>query len=164
MTKFSIHNAQDILDRKQSAMVTVSHDTIIKDAILSMVASKVGAILVTKDQEIVGIWTERDLLRNSLTPGFDLNSSRIETFMVSPVIGVPSDTPLLKLEEMFVGLYIRHLLVMKDGMPAGLLSIGDVMRASLLNQDKKIKELNKMVSWEYYENWGWQGKEKKNKK
>ena len=164
MTKFSIHTAQDLLDQKQSAMVTVSHDTIIKDAIQSMVTSKVGAILVTKNQEIVGIWTERDLLRNSLTPDFDLDRSRIESYMVAPVIGVPSDTPLIKLEEMFVGLYIRHILVTKDGKPAGLLSIGDVMRASLLNQDQKIKELNRMVSWEYYENWGWKGNEKKNKK
>lgn len=164
MTEISILSAQNILDQKQSAMVTVSHDTIIKDAILSMVASKVGAILVTKNQEIVGIWTERDLLRDSLTPAFDLNTSRIENHMVSPVIGVSSDTPLIKLEEMFVGLYIRHLLVRKDDRPVGLLSIGDVMRASLLNQDQKIRELNRMVSWEYYENWGWQGKEKKNKK
>jgi CBS domain-containing protein len=84
--------------------------------------------------------------------------------MVSPVISVSSDTPLIKLEEMFVGLYIRHLLIRKDDKPVGLLSIGDVMRASLLNQDQKIKELNRMVSWEYYENWGWKGNEKKNKK
>ncbi len=139
-------------------MVTVPHDTNIIDAVQTMVAKKVGAILITENQEIVGIWTERDLLQNSLVPGFDIRNSRIETFMTSPVISVPFDTPLIKLQEMILGLYIRHILVTKGEKPIGLLSIGDVMRGNLLKQDHEIKELNKIASWEYYENWGWQDK------
>ncbi|MBW2711538.1 MAG: hypothetical protein JRC58_06540 [Deltaproteobacteria bacterium] len=54
-----------------------------------------------------------------------------------------------------MGLFIRHILIEKDGDYIGLLSIGDVLRATLIDQDRQIKELNKIASWEYYENWGW---------
>jgi len=56
------------------------------------------------------------------------------------------------------GLFIRHIIVEKNGRYIGLLSIGDVLRASLMEQDLQIKELNAMASWEYYENWGWDRK------
>jgi hypothetical protein len=52
-------------------------------------------------------------------------------------------------------------MVEKDGRQIGLLSIGDVMRASLLEQDQQIKELNGITDWEYYEDWGWNRKKRK---
>jgi hypothetical protein len=56
---------------------------------------------------------------------------------------------------MFLGLFVRHLLIEKDDAYIGLLSIGDVLRASLLKKDQQFKDLNAFVSWEYYENWKW---------
>jgi len=61
---------------------------------------------------------------------------------------------------MFLGLFIRHILVEKDGDYIGLLSIGDVLRASLVAKDLQIKGLNAIGGWEYYENWGWPRKKK----
>ncbi len=69
-----------------------------------------------------------------------------------------TSTPLVVLEEMFLGLFIRHILVEKDNRYVGLLSIGDVIRASLLEKDGKIKELNSIASWQYYEDWCWKKK------
>ena len=60
---------------------------------------------------------------------------------------------LHKLEEMFLGLFVRHLLVEKDGDYIGLVSIGDVLRANLLEKDRRFKEINDFVSWDFYENW-----------
>jgi hypothetical protein len=54
---------------------------------------------------------------------------------------------------MFLGLFLRHLLIEKDGDYIGMLSIGDVLRAGLLAKDHQFKELNEFVSWDYYENW-----------
>jgi hypothetical protein len=59
------------------------------------------------------------------------------------------------LSDLFLGLYHRHLLIEKDGKYIGLLSSGDVIRAGLLERDRELKKLNKLVSWHYYENWGW---------
>ena len=80
--------------------------------------------------------------------------------MSSPVRSAPHDAAIYKLEEMFLGLFVRHLLVEKEGAYIGLISIGDVTRASLLEREQKFKELNSFVSWEYYENWK-RGRKKK---
>jgi len=61
---------------------------------------------------------------------------------------------------MFLGLFIRHIPVEKDGDDIGLLCIGDVLRAGLFAQDLQIKELNAIGSWEYCENWRWPRKKK----
>ena len=148
-------NAEEMILEKNRAMITIDASDPIKSALSLMVKHKIGAVLVTEDNNIVGIWTERDLLNNILNPQFDPQLSRIGDYMTMPVKTARHDTPLLKLKEMFLGLFIRHIVIEKKGKHIGLLSIGDVLRASLLEQDRQIKELNAIASWEYYENWGW---------
>jgi signal-transduction protein with cAMP-binding, CBS, and nucleotidyltransferase domain len=80
--------------------------------------------------------------------------------MTTPLYTAAYSTSILKIKEMFLGLFIRHILVEKDGVYIGLLSIGDVLRASLIEQDRQIKSLNKIASWEYYENWRWHHKKR----
>jgi CBS domain-containing protein len=153
-----MNTAKDMLKDKNREMLCVSHDQSVHEVVELMVKSRIGAILVKKKDDIVGIWTERDLLRHSATPGFDPGKARIGDYMSSPLHSAPYDAPLESLEEMFLGLFIRHLLIEKEGRYIGLLSIGDVMRANLLEKDRKIKELNSLASWQYYENWGWKRK------
>jgi CBS domain-containing protein len=150
--------AGEVVKDKKANILSVDYHTTIKEAIDLMVSKKIGAILVEKDDRIVGIWTERDLLRNMSLPGFDPKRSLIGKHMSSPLHSASHDTTIIALCDMFLGLFIRHVLIEKDGEYVGLLSIGDVLRASLLEQDQKIKELNKVASWEYYENWGWDRK------
>jgi CBS domain-containing protein len=147
--------ALDIITDKKTKMFCVAPDTTIEKALCLMVEKKIGAILVKENDVYVGIWTERDLMRNVLEPDFNIKNAKIGDFMSTPLHSAPHDAPLIKIEEMFVGLFVRHLLVEKDGDYIGLLSIGDVIRASLLAKDLQIKELNSIASWEYYENWGW---------
>ena len=78
--------------------------------------------------------------------------------MTSPLHFAPHDASLTQLEEMFLGLYLRHVPVEKEGQFIGMVSIGDVLRANLLDKDRQITELNSMASWQYYENWGWDRK------
>ena len=141
-------------------MVCISPDQVIREAIRLMTAKKIGAILVKKEDKIVGIWTERDLLYNSNQPEFDPNTDLIGDYMTTSLHTAHHDTSILKIKEMFLGLFIRHVIVEKDGVYIGLLSIGDVLRASLIEQDRQIKALNKIASWEYYENWGWHRKKR----
>jgi CBS domain-containing protein len=146
--------AEDILkDKKNQNMVTVSAEATLFEALELMVAHKIGAMLVREHEDIIGIWTERDLLRNILTPGFDPKTARIRGYMQTQLKSLPHDTPIIQLKEAFLGLFIRHMLIIKEGKCIGMLSIGDVLRESLLSKDKEIKALNKIASWEYYENW-----------
>ena len=147
--------AEDIIKEKNGETVSISPDQAIREAIRLMTVNKIGAILVKKEDKIVGIWTERDLLYNSNQPGFDPDTHLIGDYMTTSLHTARQDTSILKIKEMFLGLFIRHILIEKDGDYIGLLSIGDVLRATLIEQDRQIKELGKIASWEYYENWGW---------
>ena len=153
--------AENILnDKGPGAIVSVPPDQRLSDAIAKMNQANIGAILIEKEGEIVGIWTERDLLRATSQPGFRPDQAIIGDHMKSHLYCADADTPLERLEEMFLGLFIRHILIQKEGRIIGLLSIGDVLRASLLEKDSQIKKLNTIASWQYYENWGWDRKKR----
>jgi signal-transduction protein with cAMP-binding, CBS, and nucleotidyltransferase domain len=156
--------AGDILSDKKRDMVTVRPEQTIREALERMQVNRIGAVLVKRADKIVGIWTERDLARDILKPGFNIDTAKVEDHMTSRLFTAPVDTPILKLQEMFLGLFIRHILITQGRKTAGLLSIGDVMRAGLLEKDTQIRDLTAMSSWEYYENWGWDRKLKPPKK
>jgi CBS domain-containing protein len=152
--------AEDILNEKNQEMLCIAADKTVREALRLMNTHKIGAILVEENDNIAGIWTERDLLYNMNLPEFNPDTDPVGKYMSSPLHTTAYSTPLLKIKEMFLGLFIRHILVEKEGEYIGLLSIGDVLRASLMEQDRQIKELNAIAGWEYYENWGW-GRKKK---
>ncbi len=145
--------AEDILKDNRRDIVSISWDRTVYQACHKMVENKIGAILVTKDEEYVGIWSERDMLRNIISEGFDPQKEKVGDYMSSPLRTASHRTRIYKLEEMFLGLFLRHLLIEKDGKYIGLISIGDVLRAGLLEKDRQFREINDFVSWDYYENW-----------
>ena len=152
--------ARDIMIEKTRPVISIAAHRPIAEGIKRMVANKIGAILVRENDAYVGILTERDLMRQYIDTQVDFNHAPIGDYMTSPLITAPDDTPMIKLQEMFLGLYIRHILITKGNQQIGVLSIGDVTRATLLEKDAQIKELNSLASWEFYENWKWQPKKK----
>ena len=147
--------AEDIVKDTNKEIITVKKTQTVAEAIDLMNENKIGAILIEEDDDVVGIWTERDFLRSSGDPSFDPGNALIGDHMTSPVHCARHDATLTELEETFLGLYLRHIPVKKDDRVIGMASIGDVLRANLLAKDRQIKELNSMASWQYYENWGW---------
>ena len=147
--------AEDIILDKKSTTVTISKQQTLAEAIDLMNQHKIGAVLVEEDGDMIGIWTERDYLRGSSDSGFDPKTAAVGTHMTAPLHFAKHDATLTELEEMFLGLFLRHIPVKKDDRFIGMVSIGDVLRANLLDKDRQIKELNSLASWQYYENWGW---------
>ena len=78
--------------------------------------------------------------------------------MVTDLISVPYDSNIYQLMDVLLGKRIRHLLIEKNGEFIGLVSPGDIMKAYISEKDKELRNLNAMVSWEYYENWRWDPK------
>ena len=148
--------AEDIVNEKGNDIIAIGADATVHMALLTMINSNVGAILVEKDGEITGIWTERDLMRDTVKAGFDPATSLIGDYMISPLISAPHNDSVFNLMDKFLGLRISHLLIEKDGDYIGLLSVGDVMKATLQTKTDELKALNAMVSWDYYEDWRWQ--------
>jgi signal-transduction protein with cAMP-binding, CBS, and nucleotidyltransferase domain len=128
--------AEDIVNDKRREIVCVDWDQTVLQTCRKMIETKIGAIVVKKDDAFVGIWSERDLLRNICNEGFDPVTARIFDYMSAPIHSAPHSTRIYKLEEMFLGLFVRHLLI-----------------ASLLSKHRQFAELNEFVSWDYYENW-----------
>ncbi|MCJ8501684.1 CBS domain-containing protein [Desulfatitalea alkaliphila] len=157
--------AEDILnDKRPFKIITIAPDQTVAAAIQRMNQANIGAILVEDQGEMLGIWTERDLLRAMAQPDFDPRHAPIGDHMTTQLHSAAHDTEVVRLEEMFLGLFIRHILIRKADHYIGLLSIGDVLRASLLEKDRRIRELNSIASWQYYENWGWDRKKAVSKK
>lgn len=149
--------AQDILNNKDTPnIVSIAPNETIAAAVSKMNKANIGAILVAEKDHIIGIWTERDLLRAIHQDDFNIHTAIIKNHMQTTLHAADWQTPVEQLEEMFLGLYIRHILIKKENRYIGLLSIGDVLRASLLEKDRQIKKLNTIASWQYYENWGWE--------
>ncbi len=151
-----MYKAMDLLEEKRREMVTISADRPVVEAVQTMVEQNIGAIVVKEGGEIAGIWTERDFLRSSVLPDFDPAATSVGELMTRKLHSASHDTSLDRLQEMYLGLFVRHIFIEKNGRFIGLLSIGDVLRASLIEKDRRIRELNQIISWDYYEDWKWE--------
>ena len=152
--------AGDILSEKGGKLIGVPHDMTIYDALAYMIEKKVGAIIVMKDSKAIGIWTSRDLMRNTVAKGFDAKVSRVEEYMTKNILSAPHTDTAYNLMDKLLGLRINHLLVEKDGEYIGLLSSGDVMKATIQEKTDELDQLNTLVSWDYYEEWKWESSKK----
>ncbi len=146
--------AEEILKEKTGDLLSVGLDTTIKEALTLMTTKGVGAIVVKDGDKYAGIWTERDLMRNILTDAFDLDS-KVSKYMSTSLKYCEHTDTSLQLQDKFLGMRIRHLLVRKEGKCIGLLSTGDVMKTILNTKERELKSINALVGWEYYENWRW---------
>jgi signal-transduction protein with cAMP-binding, CBS, and nucleotidyltransferase domain len=145
--------AEEILQEKARDIISVTPDTTIEEALQLMSYHKIGAILIKEGEHIVGIWTERDLMRNVLSPGFDIRQARIGDYMTTNLLSAPHTDSCFELMDKFLGMRLRHLLIEKNGRYIGMLSAGDIMKETLLEKTREYEALNFRVSWDYYENW-----------
>ncbi len=145
--------AEDLIKDKNRELVSVLADTTVSDGIDLMAKENVGCLLVAVDGEIKGIWSERDLARSIAERGFGIGGDEIRNYMNSPLQACEWNDSVYSLMDKFLGLRIRHLLVEKDGKYIGLLSVGDVMKASIRAKDHDLAQANSNLSWDYYEEW-----------
>lgn len=99
-------------------------------------------------------------MRNMLDQTFDPKTTRIDEVMTKSLIFAPHSDTVYNLMDKFLGLRVRHLLIEKEGETIGMVSSGDVMKASIQEKDGELKQLNTMVGWDYYENWCWRPESK----
>ncbi len=142
--------AEDIAKDNGGVLLTVTPETTVHDAVRLMVSNKVGWILVKNKGEIVGIWTERDLMRNIVVPGFDTKKMLVKDYMTTGFGFVPFNTSIYKLLDMFGEPGLRHLVVEKNGGYIGLLSGEDVSKIFINETSKEYKSLFEHVGCGIY--------------
>jgi len=154
-----IVTAEDLLAEKGSEIVSVAPDATVFEALKVMSERKLGAILVKENELFIGIWTERNLVGDTIREGFDARTVKIRDYMSSPVVTTPHDTPLYSLMDKILGLRVRHMLIERDGQPIGLLSARDVMKEALRLRVAQLNELDQIVKLQYYDQWKWERKQ-----
>ena len=119
----------EILSRKGSQVVSVSPDSSVTTAIRLLVNHGIGSVVVKQDTEVVGILTERDILRLVDRDDGALTSATVATAMTRDlIVALPSDDVGYVMEVLTKN-RIRHLPVMEGGEIRGIISIGDVVNA-----------------------------------
>ena len=150
--------AGDILREKNQDFIYVGPEDTLFKAMEKMNQNKIGAMLIKDEDKMVGIWTERDLLRNAMEDGFDPRKARIKDYMTTGLQCADHNDTVYQLLDKFLGKRLSHLLIKKEEVYIGMLSTGDVIKASLNEKNQELSSLNAIVSWEYYENWRWRKK------
>lgn len=145
--------AEDILDEKGSDIISIGPDAVIANALTKMAERNVGAMLVRSGSEYVGIWTERDLMKNVLIEGFDIHTAKIGDYMTRGLIFAQHNDIIYNMIDKFLGRRIRHLLIQRDKQVIGVLSPGDVMRAGLQQRTEELEQMRDIVTLEYYDKW-----------
>jgi CBS domain-containing protein len=109
--------------------VTVGPATTVKQALEVMLSHDIGAVMIVDDAgKLLGIFSERDLLTKVADPIVDHTARPVSDFMTAnPQTVRPTDTLAFALHQMDAGGY-RHLPVLKDGQPLGMISVRDMLR------------------------------------
>lgn len=108
--------------------VVVSEDSSVSEAARKMVEGKMGCVLVMGGGELVGIFTERDILFKLLGKGADLSKARVGEIMSrEPETLAEDDTLAYAVNRMSVSGF-RHIPIVRNGKPVGVISVRDVLR------------------------------------
>lgn len=105
----------------------VRHDVSIKDAAKRMRDEKVSSLLVEKNNELIGIITDTDVVRRAVAEGSDLMKTAVHTIMTSPIASIESLRTVQDAHDMMGDLGVRHLGVTEKGKLIGMVSVRDLL-------------------------------------
>jgi CBS domain-containing protein len=140
-----VPNAQSILHKKGTDVATVDGKTAVLDAAKTMNQRRIGAVVVTDGDRVVGIFTERDILNRIVAAGKDPKTTRIEEVMTSPMACCRRDTRLTECRTVMTQKRIRHLPVVEEGKLFGLISAGDIVAGEVADQQATIEYLHEYL-------------------
>jgi len=136
-----------ILDDKGADVWTVGPDDTVFDALETMADHNIGALLVMEDDDLVGILSERDYARKVKLLERGSKDTRVSEIMTTEIRTVGSTSTVAECMELMTEYRIRHLPVLDDdGRVAGVISIGDVVKAMIAQQRDMIDQLERYIT------------------
>lgn len=132
--------------RSPGSIATCGVGDSVLDAAVLMNERSIGSVAVLDGGSLVGIFTERDILRRVVAAGCDPAGTRVGDVMSAPVTVAASDTPLNMLRTIMRDAHIRHIPIVEGDTPIAMISIGDLNKAHADDQDETIHALEAYVS------------------
>ncbi len=130
-------SVRHILAQKGRQIEAIGPDTQLAQAILHLASKRIGALLVVDaDQRIVGILSERDIVR-ALVAGSHALEDHVRDHMTEFVVTCSLDTSLAEVMDMMTRGRFRHVPVMADNEVVGIVSIGDVVKHRLAEMESE---------------------------
>jgi CBS domain-containing protein len=140
-----MNTVRHLLDLKGRALFSIEPEDPVLEAIRMMAERHVGALLVMRGAELAGILSERDYARKVVLLGRSSAETPVWQIMTSPVITVSPDSSIQECMRLMTDHRIRHLPVMDGGRVVGMISIGDLVKAVIEEQQKTIEQLETYI-------------------
>lgn len=142
-----MQRAIDVLRSKPiQSVFTTTTSTPILEAVKTMAEHNVGALIVTEGSRIMGVVSERDCVRCLARAGLDALRGEVADIMTSPVMYVPPSHSTEECMALMTESRLRHLPVVDRGRLLGVISIGDLVKDTISEQQYVIEQLEHYIT------------------
>lgn len=134
-----------ILSRKGRNIISVPVGTSVLDALRIMAENNMGSVVVMKDKQFTGIVTERDYSRKVILKGKHSSDTKVEEIMTTSFPPLASSDKVEYCMQLMTTHNIRYIPVFDEGSLAGIISISDVVKETILSQQQTIDHLQNYI-------------------
>ncbi len=139
-------SVQQILSTKPIQVYAAAATDSVLDALKMMTEKNISALLIMDNDDLLGIFTERDYARKIVLHGKSSNTTPLSEAMTkNPITVSPADS-IERCMELMTDKHIRHLPVMDGNKVAGMVSIGDVVKFIIADQKQTISQLESYIN------------------
>jgi CBS domain-containing protein len=135
----------ELLKHKGHTIYSIEPDRPVLEAIRRMAEYGVGALLVMRGELLLGVVSERDYARKIILMGRSSSDTPVRQIMSSPVITVRTDQSVAECMQLMTERRVRHLPVVETDRVVGVLSIGDLVRSVVAEQQQTIEQLEQYI-------------------
>jgi CBS domain-containing protein len=138
-------SVRQLLQAKGREVYSITPEARVFDALKLMADKDVGALVVQEGGKLAGILSERDYARKVILQGKSSHDITVRDIMTGKVITISPDQTVEDCMALMTGKRIRHLPVIEGGRLAGLLSIGDLVKEVIAEQEQTIRQLESYI-------------------
>ncbi|MDZ7631630.1 MAG: CBS domain-containing protein [Gemmatimonadaceae bacterium] len=138
-------SVKDLLARKGTAVISVTPENSVLDAAHVMNEKGIGGVVVMHGKELVGIFTERDIMRRVVAAGRNPSTTLVGDVMTTDCMTITDDVQIPVCRAMMSTRRIRHLPVVHDGGLVGMVTSGDILAFEVAQAEAQIEQLEKYV-------------------
>jgi len=138
-----------ILEAKGGEVYAISPKATVYEAIAMMADKGVGALLVMEGQKLAGIISERDYTRKVILKGRSSREALVEEIMTRDVVTASPEITVAEGMRLMTDHRIRHLPLVSEGRVVGVVSIGDLVKAIISEQEETIAHLTNYITGRY---------------